>query len=88
MARSPGSAEPDAATTRSFEKSPERSSSESFMIRCIITGITIRASTSYFWMVSRQSSGLNLRRSTIVEPSSIAMFRWAQPQVWNSGATM
>ena len=58
------------------------------MIRCIITGMTMSASTSCSWIVSRQSAGSNLRRSTIVEPSSIAMFRCAQPQVWNSGATM
>ena len=58
------------------------------MIRCIITGITISASASYSWIVSRQSAGSNLRRSTIFEPSSMAMFRCAQPQVWNSGATM
>ena len=58
------------------------------MIRCIITGMTISASQSCSWIVSRQSFGSNLRRSTIFEPSSIAMLRCAQPHVWNSGATM
>ena len=58
------------------------------MIRCIITGITIMASHSCFSTVSSESAGSNLRRSTIVEPSSIAMLRCAQPQVWNSGAAM
>ena len=58
------------------------------MIRCIITGITIMASQSCSWSVSSDFSGSNLRVSTIVEPSSMAMLRWAQPQVWNSGAAM
>ncbi len=38
--------------------------------------------------VFRLVSGSNVRVSTLVLPSSIAMLRCAQPQVWKSGAAM
>ena len=58
------------------------------MIRWIITGITTSESHRSSSRVRRHPSGSNLRRSTMVEPSSIASARWAKPQVWNSGAAM
>ena len=58
------------------------------MIRWSITGITTSESQRSDSVTARQPSGSNLRRSTIVEPSSIASARWAKPQVWKSGAAM
>ena len=63
-------------------------SSGSDSIRCSITGITTRESHRSSWVVRRHSSGSNFRRSTTVDPSSMASARWAKPQVWNSGAAM
>ncbi len=58
------------------------------MIRCIITGITTMASQRCSLSTSSDPAGSNFRVSTSVEPSSMARLRWAQPQVWNSGAAM
>ena len=58
------------------------------MIRCSITGITTSESHRFSCTASRQPSGSNLRRSTILDSSSIASAMWANPQVWNSGAAM
>ena len=65
VARSPGSAEPLAATTFSDETSYfARVSSGRSRIRCIITGTTARASARERATSARQLSGSNLRRST------------------------
>ena len=48
--------------------------------------MTTSESQSSSTSVLRQVSGSNLRRSTTVEPSSMASAKCAQPQVWNSGA--
>ena len=65
MARSPGSAEPLAATTFSEETSYfARVSSGSSRMRCIITGTTASASARVRATSARQASGSNLRRST------------------------
>ncbi len=51
-----------------------------------MTGITTSDSHPSWATVRRQPSGSKRRRSTTVEPSSMASARWAKPQVWNSGA--
>ena len=57
-------------------------------MRCSITGITTSESHRSSSTASRHPSASNLRRSTTVEPSSNDSARWANPQVWNSGAAM
>ena len=59
------------------------------MIRCIITGITMSASHVVLLHGLEAVRGVELAaQHASCEPSSIAMFRCAQPQVWNSGAAM
>ena len=58
------------------------------MMRWSITGITTSESHFSSSIACRQPSGSNLRRRTMVEPSSMPSARWAKPHVWNSGAAM
>ena len=89
VARLPGRAEPDAATTLSVDRSYlSRISSSWARIRWSITGMTTIESHRYFCVTSSAGSGSNLRRRTTVEPRSMPSIRCASPQVWNSGATI
>ena len=81
LARSPGSAEPLAATTFSDDVSYFcRVASSSSRIRFIITGTTTRWSARWRSICARQSSGSNLRVITKVVPSSIPIVKCAKPQ--------
>ena len=57
-------------------------------MRWSITGITTIDWHRSACVVRSASTGSKVRRSTTVEPSSIASARCAKPQVWNSGAAM
>ncbi len=57
-------------------------------MRCIITGTTTSASALLCAISRSDSSGSNLRVSTIVVPSSRPRLKWAKPHEWNSGAAM
>ncbi len=57
-------------------------------MRCSITGITTMDRHRSSCVVRSAVIGSNLRRSTTVEPSSMASARCAKPQVWKSGAAM
>ena len=63
-------------------------SSGSARIRCSITGITTTPEHLCSSIAASAASGSNLRRSTIVWPSSSDSIMCAKPHVWNSGAAM
>ena len=90
-ARSPGSAEPGRGDdlARGTGRRQSSMSSGRARMRCSITGITTSESQRSSSATARGSPrGRSVRRSTTVEPSSIASARCAKPQVWNSGAAM
>ena len=67
---------------------PSSSAGSSASIRCSITGITTIDWQRSSCAVRSAVAGSKERRSTTVEPSSIASARCAKPQVWKSGAAM
>ncbi len=81
--RSPGSALPLLAITRSDDVSydPEAASSPSS-----ITGTTTSAVARWRSTDASTRSGSKRRDSTTVEPSSMAIETWPSPQAWNAGA--
>ena len=60
--------------------------SSSSRMRDNITGTTTIAVTPFFSMSASTVAGLNLRRSTSVLPSIIAMVACRKPSAWNIGA--
>ena len=87
--KAPGSAEPETATTRSFDRSYRPSvSSGSSRIRCIITGTTISAVHSCRAVSESVASGSNLRLRTSVDERLMPSVKCTKPQEWNIGAAI
>ena len=87
--KAPGSAEPETASTRSFDRSYRPSvSSGSSRIRCIITGTTISAVHSCRAVSESVASGSNLRLRTSVDERLMPSVKCTKPQEWNIGAAI